>query len=169
MSLQIRWTRTFSPSLFFRLQGLILSNYNRKNWKYPRETRTCGHSDYKLWDASGLHLQSCSVQFSHSVMSDSLRPHELQHARPPCPSPTCTVHPDPCPLSRWCHPTISSSVVPFSSCPQSFPASVSGLSYLCLFQGRRGTDLHLHNTSWIWRLSPHCCLWDQTKQWISIV
>ena len=66
-----------------------------------------------------------SVQFSHSVMSDSLRPDELQHARPPCPSPTPGVHPNPCPLSWWCHPTISSSVVPFSSCPQSFPASGS--------------------------------------------
>ena len=66
-----------------------------------------------------------SVQFSHSVVSDSLRPHELQHTRPPSPSPTPGVHPNPCPLSRWCHPTISSSVVPFSSCPQSFPASGS--------------------------------------------
>ena len=63
-----------------------------------------------------------SVQFSCSVVSDSLWPHEPQHARPPCPSPTPSVHPDPCPLSRWCHPTISSSVVPFSSCLQSFPA-----------------------------------------------
>ena len=61
-------------------------------------------------------------QFSCSVMSDSLRPHEPQHARPPCPSPTPRVHPNPCPLSQWCHPTISSSVIPFSSCPQSFPA-----------------------------------------------
>ena len=66
-----------------------------------------------------------SVQLSHSVMSDSLRPHEPQHTRPPCPSPTAAVYPNPCPLSRWCHPTISSSVVPFSSCPQSFPASGS--------------------------------------------
>ena len=66
-----------------------------------------------------------SVQFSRSVMSDSLQPHEPQLARPPCPSPTPRVHPNPCPLSRWCHPTISSSVVPFSSCPQSFPASGS--------------------------------------------
>ena len=65
----------------------------------------------------------CSVQFSCSVMSDSLWPHEPQHTRPPCPSPTPGVHPNPCPLSRWCHPIISSSVVPFSSCPQSFPAS----------------------------------------------
>ena len=66
-----------------------------------------------------------SVQFSRSVVSDSLRPHESQHTRPPCPSPTPGVHSDSCPLSRWCHPAISSSVVPFSSCPQSFPAPVS--------------------------------------------
>ena len=65
------------------------------------------------------------IQFSRSVMSDSLRPHELQHARPPCPSPTAGVYPNPCPLSWWCHPTISFSVVPFSSCCQSFPASGS--------------------------------------------
>ena len=58
-----------------------------------------------------------SVQFSHSVVSYSLRPHELQHARPPCPSPTPGVYPNSCPLSQCCHPTISSSVVPFSSCP----------------------------------------------------
>ena len=66
-----------------------------------------------------------SVQFSHSVVSNSLRPHELQHARPPCPSPTPGVHPDSHPSSQWCHPAISSSVVPFSSCPQSLPASES--------------------------------------------
>ena len=66
---------------------------------------------------------SQSVQFSCSVVSDSLQPHEPQHARPPCPSPTLRVHPNPCPLSQWCHPTISSSIIPFSSCPQSFPAS----------------------------------------------
>ena len=67
-------------------------------------------------------VQFCSVQFSHSVVSDSLRPHELQHVRPPCPSPTPGVYSNPCLLSWWCHPTISSSVVPFS-CPQSLPAS----------------------------------------------
>ena len=66
-----------------------------------------------------------SVHFSRSVVSDSLRPHESQHVRPPCPSPTPGVHPNPYSLSRWCHPTISSSVVPYSSCPQSFPASGS--------------------------------------------
>ena len=66
-----------------------------------------------------------SVQFTLSVMSDSLRPHGLQHARPPCLSPTHRVYSDSCPLSQWCHPTISSSVVPFSSRLQSFPASGS--------------------------------------------
>ena len=66
-----------------------------------------------------------SVQFSFSVVSDSLWPHELQHARPPCPSPTPRVYPNSCPLSWWCHPAISSSVVPFSSCPQCLPASGS--------------------------------------------
>ena len=66
-----------------------------------------------------------SVQFSHSVMSDSLQPHGLQHARPPCPSLTPRACSNSCPLSQWCHPTISSSVVPFSSCLQSLPASGS--------------------------------------------
>ena len=65
------------------------------------------------------------VQFSCSVVSDSLQPHESQHARPPCPSPTPGVHSDSRPSSQWCHPAISSSVIPFSSCPQSLPASES--------------------------------------------
>ena len=72
------------------------------------------------WTAEPGGLQS--VKFSYSAVSDSLQPHEPQHTRPPWPSPTTGVHPNPCPLSQWCHPTISSSVVPFSSCPQSFPA-----------------------------------------------
>ena len=71
-----------------------------------------------------VHLLS-SVQFSCSVKSNSLWPHELQHTRSPCPLPTPGVHPNPCPLIQWCHPTISSSVVLFSSSPQSFPASGS--------------------------------------------
>ena len=69
--------------------------------------------------------ESYSVQFSSSVMSNSLGLHELQLARPPCPSPTLGIHPNPCLLSWWCHPTISSSIIPFSSCSQSFPASES--------------------------------------------
>ena len=68
-------------------------------------------------------LDLLAAQFSHSVMSDSLQPHEPQHARPPCPLPTAGVYPNSCPLSWWCHPTILSSVVPFSPRPQSFPAS----------------------------------------------
>ena len=66
-----------------------------------------------------------SVQFSLSVVSNSMRPHGLQHTRPPCPSPPPGVHTNSCPLSQWCHPAISSSVIPFSSCLQSFPASGS--------------------------------------------
>ena len=70
-------------------------------------------------------LSFSSVQFSHQVMSDSLRPHEFQHARPPCPSLIPGVYPNSCPSSRWCHPAISSSVISFSSCPQSHAASGS--------------------------------------------
>ena len=69
--------------------------------------------------------EACSVQFSPSVVSDSLRPHASQHARPPCPSPSPGAHSDSCSLSPWCHPAISYSVVPFSSCPKSLPASQS--------------------------------------------
>ena len=72
-----------------------------------------------------MHLFYSSVQFSRSVVSDSLQPHGLQHARPPCPSPTPGVYPNSCPLSWWCHPTISSYIIPFFSCLQSFPASGS--------------------------------------------
>ena len=72
-----------------------------------------------------MKLKKSSVQFSRSVVSDSLRHHELQHARPPCPSLTPGVHSDSRPSSQWCHPAISSSVVPFSSCPQALPASES--------------------------------------------
>ena len=83
-------------------------------------------SKERLW--SGLRfgqIKSLSVQFSRSVVSNSLRPHESQHARPPCLSPTPGAHSDSRPLSQWCHPAISSSVVPFSSCPQCLPASES--------------------------------------------
>ena len=72
-----------------------------------------------------IDLLSPSAQFSHSVVSDSLRPYESQHARPPCPSPTTGVHPNSSASSQWCHPAISFSVVPLSSCPQSLPVSGS--------------------------------------------
>ena len=84
----------------------------------------CKINSYFTGQLFGLNMIS-SVQFSHSVVSDSLRPHESQHARPPCPSPTPGVYSNSCSLSRWCHPAISSSVAPFSSCPQSLPASGS--------------------------------------------
>ena len=74
-------------------------------------------------DLYATSVQFSSVQFSHSVVSNSLRPHESQHASPPCPSPSPGVHSDSRPLSPWCHPAISPSVIPFSSCPQSLPAS----------------------------------------------
>ena len=75
--------------------------------------------------AQTIRCPSPSVQFSRSVVSDSLQPHESQHTRPPCPSPTPGVHSNSRPSSPWCHPAISSSVVPFSSCPQSLPGSES--------------------------------------------
>ena len=80
-----------------------------------------------MWHSWYLEQCPAQIQFSHSVMSNSLRPHGLQHARTPCPSPTPRVYPNSCPLSQWCHPTISSSVLPFSSRRQSFPASGSFL------------------------------------------
>ena len=86
----------------------------------PHTTGGCSHTP-------GLKKLDCRVlviRISRSVVSDSLGPHESQHARPPCPSPAPGVYSDSCPSSRWCHPGISSSVVPFSSCTQSLPASV---------------------------------------------
>ena len=89
---------------------------------------TCGlahtYSHTKTHMEISLHWEG-SVQFSRSVVSDSLQPHESQHARPPCPSPTLGVYSNSCPSSRWCHPAILSSVVTSSSCPQSLPASGS--------------------------------------------
>ena len=93
-------------------QGEPTGSYT-KIWQGPNET------------CAAFLARFSSVQFSRSVVSDSLRPHESQHARPPCPSPTPRVHSDSHPSSPWCHPAISSSVIPFSSCPQSLPASES--------------------------------------------
>ena len=92
-----------------------MSSHSSKNWSQRNQNK---------WTLE-LKIQFSSVLFSRSVMSDSLRLHESQHARPPCPSPTPGVYSNSCPLSQWCHLAISSSVVPFSSCPQSLPASVS--------------------------------------------
>ena len=95
----------------------------------------------------------CSV-----AQSDSLWPHEPQHTRPPCPSPTPRVHPNPCPLSRWCHPTISSSVIPFSSCPQSFPASGPFLMSQ-LFAYFKVLELQHRSFHWIFRVESFRIDW----------
>ena len=99
----------------------------RSSWRFLQtiQNNVGGPSTRLL--AKTLNFESCfsSVQFSHSVVSDSFWPHRLQHARPPCPSPTSGAYSNSCPLSQWCHPTISSSVVPFSFCLQSFPVSGS--------------------------------------------
>ena len=89
--------------------------HNCKNYFFSELITTSSHQN----EVPEIRFILLSVQFSHSVMSDSLWLHEPQHTRPPCPSPTPRVHPNPCPLSLWCHPTISSSLIPFSSCPQS--------------------------------------------------
>ena len=112
---------------------------------------------------SPLTIYIDSVQFSHSFVSNSLQPHESQHARPPCSLPTLGVHSNSCPLSRWCHPAISSSVIPFSSCPQSLPASESfpmsqlftwgcqstGVSALALFLPKNTQGWSLEWAGWI--------------------
>ena len=104
--------------LNFSFWSFIVNNQNKTDFKvlilYPAKNLI-------TWTI----VQFSSVQFNLSVVSDFLWPNGLQHARPPCPSPTPGVHPNPCLLSQWCHPTISSSVVAFSSCLQSFPASGS--------------------------------------------
>ena len=106
------------------------------------------------WDLEEEVSTVLSVQFSRSVMSGSLRPHESQHTRPPCPSPTPGVHSDSRPLSQWCHPAISSSVVPFSSCPQSLPASESFPLYFITIQLcdlRELSTLQCIGASWLSR------------------
>ena len=114
-----------------------------------------------LYNCVILLYYSNSVQFSHSVVSNSLRPYELQHSRPPCPS-TPGVHSNSCPSCRWCHPAISSSVVPFSFCPQSLPASGSfpmsqffawggqstGASALASFNGPQRMHSLFHKVRW---------------------
>ena len=98
-----------------------LRHVRYKTYKYFSHSVACLIILFYWWCL----LKHSSVQFSCSVVSDSLRPHELQYARPPCPSPAPGVHSDSHPSSQWCHPAISSWVVPFSSCPQSLPASWS--------------------------------------------
>ena len=125
----VEWDTGQDP-FFFPLP--MNANYSNticwKRYIFPtpwRVLQLCQKSVVHFGSLLGFTVLFHSVQFSCSVMSDSLRPHEPQHARPPCPSPTPGVHPDSHPSSQRCHPAISSSVVPFSSCPQSLPASGS--------------------------------------------
>ena len=123
---------TFENVVF--LENFYFSNLQNKTPLYVFQELAnifCGEQDSKYFlvygprGTIGAILYISSVQFSCSIVSDSLRPHESQHARPPCPSPTPGVYSNSCPSSQWCHPAISSSDVPFSSCPQSLPASDS--------------------------------------------
>ena len=97
-----------------------------------------------------LPVQFSSVQFLCSAVSDSLWPHEPQHVRPPCPSPTPRVNPNPCPSNWWWHPTISSSVIPLSSCPQSFPESGSFQWVSSSHQVVRVLEFQLQHQSFQW-------------------
>ena len=106
--------------------GLVAISFSRgSSWPRDWTQVSCTAGGFFTAKPPGRLSQDASVQFSRSVVSNSLRPHEPQHARPPCPSPTPGVYPNSCPSSWWCHPAISPSVVPFSSCPQSLPASGS--------------------------------------------
>ena len=107
------------------LEWVAISFSRGSSWPRDQTRVCCIAGRFFTTEPLGKPRTDGSVQFSCSVVFDSSQPHGPQHARPPCPSPTPGVHPNPCPLSRWCHPTISSSVIPFFSCPQSFPASGS--------------------------------------------
>ena len=126
----IPWRRQWKPTPVF-LNGKShgqrsLVDYSTWGHKELDTNEWLSHKRQTGWmDIQIRWIYMLSVQFSRSVVSNSLQPHESQYTRPPCLSPTPGVHPNPCPLSRWCHPTISSSVIPFSYCPQSFLASGS--------------------------------------------
>ena len=132
------WLLAWSPVEYVDLSSGCWSTLTElglgSKWGVPRwkDVEAASLLRLSLWsytaslpEHSICHSIFSSAQFSRSVVSDSLRPHESQHAGPPCPSPTLGVHWDSRPSSQWCHPAISSSVVPFSSCPQCLPASES--------------------------------------------
>ena len=136
------------------------------SWCHEQQQKRTTESSLNSWPPKSWDYFVSSVQFSRSVMSDSLRPHELQHTRPPCPSPTPGVHSDLCPLSQWCHPAISSTVISFSSCLQSLIASESfPMSQLFTWGGQStgvsASASFLPKKSQGWSLSEWSC-------WISL-
>ena len=132
MSLERKKARSKGWILFpWKLKHLHSPGDSTNKWKSQAKVTYLLH--FGSYFSNLIFFRFSSVQFSHSVMSDSLQPHELLHARPPCPSPTPRVHSTSCPSSRWCHPAISFSVVPFSSYPQSFPVPGSfQMSVFCI-------------------------------------
>ena len=119
----------------------------RSLWSINNVTQFANLSQETVSLTNDLKYNFESVQFSPSVLSDSLWPHGLQHTRPPCPSPTPGVYSNSCPSSRWCRPTISSSVVPFSSCFQSFPAS--GSFPMSRFFVSGGQSIGVSTSAWV--------------------
>ena len=123
------------------LFNLMLRTVQTQAKGHPNANTRCGRGGLRKLDKAQTQGEFSSVQFSCSVVSDFLRPHESQNTRPPCPSATPGVHSNSCPSSRWCHPAISSSVVPFSSCPQSLPASGSFPMSQLLASGGQSTGV----------------------------
>ena len=129
--IKLKWGDSGGPNSVFLVSSLWESQFLVRLIRCPGSPR-------RRKGPGTLEVKISSVQFSRLVMSDSLWPHESQHARPPCPSPTPRVYSYSCPSSWWCHPAISSSVVPFSSCPQSHPTSGSfPMSQLFEWSGQR--------------------------------
>jgi len=163
----------------WRVTKKPLDESERREWKSWLKTQ---HSKTKIMASSPITSRQIdeetvetvsdfilfsSVQFRHSVVSNSLRPHEPQHTRPPCPSPTPGVLPNSCPLCWWCHPAISSSVIPFSSCPQSFPAS--GSFQMCQFFASGGQSIGVSASASVLPMNIQDCFPFGWTGWISLL
>ena len=144
------WRAYYVKALFW---GLEIQSEQNKSPCLSGEKQTINYTGYEV-AASTMEKNSLKGEkewvFSSVAQScPTLRSHEPQHARPPCPSPTARAHPNPCPSSQWCHPTISSSVIPFSSCPQSFPGvSVNAAILKPLSQGRSYWEDDIWRKTW---------------------